>query len=88
LLPNRLYVPPSLYKRVHALGRKLADIAENVSRAIEAEEKGVAIGEGSDRWLSGMDALEKEADPLFSDMVAAFQQRLGVKDEPVSAQSE
>ena len=69
LFPNRLYIPPKLYKRAQDLGGKLADIADACTRDL----KRLSTEDEED--------ITEEADPLFSDLVAAFQKRIGVEDE-------
>ncbi len=78
LLDNRLYMPNSLYERAADLARKLAQITSDFRRGLRQEGRAVTT---EDFWATAVEGVEQEAEPLFSDIVAAIQKRLGVVDE-------
>jgi len=77
LLDNRLYLPESLYGRTAALARNLAQIANDFTRGLRREHS----SEMGDPWASAVEAIEQDAEPLFSEIVTAFQHYLGVTNE-------
>jgi hypothetical protein len=79
LFPKRLYIPKKLFVRIRDCGYKLADITSAFARGQKREEDGIDT-EGPDHWMEAFDAVEKEVNPLFSDLVADFQKRIGVED--------
>ena len=78
LLPNRVYVPPKLYGRVQSIARKLGDIADEMTHALERDRRGTSGCD--DGWLEAYHAVEKEVSPLFKEIVQEVQKRLGVED--------
>ncbi len=75
---SRLYIPESLYERTATLAQKLAQITNDFARGLRRQGRGVVT---EDSWAKAMEDVEREAEPLFSDIVATFQKRLGVVDE-------
>ena len=77
-LLNRVYVPPQLYGRIHSLATKLTGITNEMTYALQDEQRGHVGGE--DGWLKAYHAVEKEVDPVFREIVQDVQKRLGVED--------
>jgi hypothetical protein len=77
LLPNRVYVPPALYKRIREVADTLADIANDFSRGAHRESKGIANTD-EDYWMKGIKEMNDKATPMFSALVDEIQRRLGV----------
>lgn len=77
IITRRLYVPLNLYRKSRDLGWKFRSIAHRLKVAIIDDNR---VPTEDDRWSTEMDKLEHEADPLFSELVAEFQNRLGIKD--------
>ncbi len=78
-LPNRLYVPPRLFKRIRTVADGLANVVGDFTRGREREEQGRRLPE-EDYWMKAYETFEKEVTPLFTDLVANFQRRLGIDD--------
>ncbi len=79
-LHNRPYVPPSLYKQVHQLAIALANIADEFTKVRAAEKKGTRLPPREGYWEAADAKLQQSATPMFTAMVAAVQNRLGVVD--------
>lgn len=78
-LPNRLYVPQRLFKRIRTVADGLANVVGDFTRGRVREEQGRRLPE-EDYWEKAYETFEKEVTPLFTDLVAEFQRRLGIKD--------
>jgi len=80
-LVNRVYLPPTLFQRVRQLADKLTQITNEFTRGLRREEKGFVREDDGDHWSEALNAVEKEATPLFTAIVREVQERLGVHDE-------
>lgn len=82
LMPNRLYVPPLLYKQVRDCARKLKGVAKNYTKFLDLDvtDEERFDREFETRWAKSYNALDDIVDPLFTAIVAEIQHRLGVTD--------
>lgn len=78
-LLTRIYVPPTLYKRIRDVAEKLTDITNDFTRGRRREDKGM-IDEEEDYWSNSFKSMKEQADPLFTAIVSDVQRRLGVED--------
>ena len=77
-LDNRIYIPPALYGKMRELALKLWRIMSANGRNEKAERMGTERSEAKFEEPHRM--LEQEATPLFKEVEAMVQKRLGVKD--------
>lgn len=78
-LPNRLYVPPTLFKRIRSVADKLARVVGDFREGYSREQQGRRPA-GEDYWLEAVKKFESDVTPLFTELVREFQERLGVRD--------
>ena len=74
---NRLYIPPKLFEKVEKVQKKLAENARGLSFA----ENVPPPSDHEDPWMKAYKEFQLEINPIFSEIVAEFQNRLGVNDE-------
>ncbi len=78
-LPNRLYVTPTLFKRIRAVADGLDKVVGIFARGRVREEQGRRLPD-EDYWMNAYSTFEKDVTPLFTDLVLEFQRRLGISD--------
>lgn len=76
---NRLYLPPSLDKRVESLADRLTKITNEFTLGLERENRGTY--DGPDHWIAAFESIKNDANPVFEDLISAFRRRLGVEDD-------
>ena len=79
LVPNRIYIPPRLYKRIRSVAVKLSEITSKFAAGQRLEENG-RLDPEENYWDLAIESIKEEATPLFNDLISDFQQRLGIHD--------
>jgi hypothetical protein len=78
-LHNRPYIPPKMYKQIKDIADLLAKTAREFAFGQDREKRGLPT-KGEDHWEAALENVEHKATPMFSEMVAEVQRRLGVFD--------
>lgn len=74
LITKRLYLPPDLYEKTMKIADKLAEIANTFVTGYEQRKEHGHI----ESWAKAWNEMANEAKPLFDEIAAAFQTRIGV----------
>jgi hypothetical protein len=77
---NRLYIPTSLFDRVKQdVAAPMVDIVNTLTRARRREERNTRqANRDEDAWNTAFNALQNDVSPVYSEIVAEFQRRIGV----------
>lgn len=72
---NRIYIPPELYQQIEVVARLLKNIMTEF-------KQGYDRAKNDHHWMLANKELGEEGIPMFDNLVAEIQQRLGVEDLP------
>lgn len=78
-LPNRLYIPPTLFRKTKAFAEKLTSITNDFTKNLKRERDGRDV-EDIHFWSKAFSEINEEQGSVFSSLVEEFQKRLGVFD--------
>lgn len=84
--PNRVYVAPKLFTKIKSLADSLSDIANEFTQKRRRDESGRRPinndddADEDDYWTKAFNEIELKSKPMFTEMLAEIQSRLGITD--------